>query len=200
MIKFLSSLIFTIILVALAPFSHAGLLIEPQLGYILSGSSTFTPLASSYTEKYTGTKYGVKLGYQTFGVMGGLNYQHATYNLDSTCPSCSTTSATTSMKQDEVGVFVGVNAPILLRAWVGYNFYDKETATSTSSYYSSGNYHKGSSTELGAGFTGIPFLSLNLIYRMLNYTSSSANYGAGSNYSATPKELEIAVSLPLNLF
>ncbi len=186
-------IIILLVTLSLANFASAGLLIEPQVGYVLSskyngtislsGPSNAT-LAADY--KASGAEYGARLGYQFLGFMTGLNYGHSSgtsKNSDGTSDDFKTTN---------MGAFVGFNAPILLRGWFAYNFSAKSTYQTTD--------FKGSSTEAGLGFTGVPFLSINLIYRMYKYTEVSS---LGVTYNATnfnPKEVELAVSIPLNLF
>ncbi len=173
--------------------ASAGILIEPQFGYILSnkysgtiglsGPSSIT-LPADY--KSTGPEYGARLGYQVLGLMGGLNYGH------STGKSKNSDGTTDDLKATNIGAFVGYSAPILVRAWLAYNFSSKTTIDTSSI--------KGNSTELGLGFTGIPFLSVNFIYRMYKYTEIT---DLGSTWTATnfnPKEIELAISAPFNLF
>ncbi len=167
--------------------ANASLLIEPHVGYIVSGSTTI----SSTDFKYSGPQYGARLGYQMLGVMGGLAYAHSTYSLKET-----TSGATTSNdnKRDELGVFVGYNAPIMLRAWVGYYFSSKATETASS------DWESGSTTEIGLGFTPLPLISINLAYRMLSYDKQSVS-GTESTISPKydPKEIVLGVSLPFTL-
>lgn len=182
--------------------ASAGILIEPQLGYIVSGKGDYTDSGVKVSGKYNGVQYGARLGYQVLGLMGGLSYQAATYTTSLTCALCTPTSAKVDYKQDAFGVFVGYNAPILIRAWIGYNFSVKETSSTSNTYVTNGDWSKGHSTELGVGFTGLPFLSVNVIYRMLSYTKVyDNNTKTTSSVSGnSPKEIALAVSAPFNLF
>ena len=173
--------------------ASAGILIEPQLGYILSskysGTATLSgPAAGTLTANYSASmpEYGARLGYQSFGFMTGLNYG------SSSASSKTIGSTTGSLKTTNLGAFVGYNAPLLLRAWLAYNFSAK-TTIGTSEF-------KGSSTELGVGFTGVPFLSFNLIYRMYDYTKVTMSGLTFTATNFTPKEIEFAISAPFNLF
>ena len=164
--------------------ANAYLLIEPHLGYNLHASTTI-----SGTEfKYNGTQFGGRLGGQFLGLMGGLDYTHSSYTLKSTTLGAVTN---TSTKQNDIGVFAGFNFPILLRAWAGYYFTSKATE-------SGGDYIKGHVTELGVGWTAIPFLSINLAYRMVSYNKSyDSNTKATSAIDYTPKEIVVGVSEPI---
>jgi hypothetical protein len=180
-----------------ANISVAGVLIEPQLGYTLSGSKSGSFGGSTISTKASGVEYGARLGYQFLGVMGGFNYQHAGLSVDSVYQSVSSSD---KFKKDSLGVFIGFNAPILIRAWLGYNFSEKITSTSTTTNFDSGDYFKGNSTELGIGFTGIPFLSMNLIYKMDNYTTAhTVSPSADASGSMKPTEIIFAVSAPFDI-
>jgi hypothetical protein len=206
--KIKSGLFCTVIMVLFSNTVSAGLLVEPQLGYNLIGkvsdlSFTSTSPAQVYnlSSKYNALQYGARLGYQLLGVMGGLSYNHSAYTSTRTftCVSgCSSSTDEMKYKRDDLGIFAGYNAPILLRAWVAYSFSVKQTNTVTNSW------DKGTATELGVGFTGFPFLSLNLIYKMLSYTSAyDAATGVTGVYTQNPtrkaNELIMAVSAPFNL-
>ena len=76
----------------------------------------------------------------------------------------------------------------------------KKTCTADSNWYSKDEYLKGTGTEMGLGFTGIPFLNVNLIYRMNSLTKTNIDYSAvGGIPSTKPKELVLAVSLPVDI-
>jgi len=184
----------TLAIMLFTTVATAGILIEPQFGYILSnkysGTINLSGPSGSGTEdadfKSTGPEYGARLGYDILGFMAGFNYGHATEK------SKNTDVTTDDLKSTNIGAFIDYKAPMLVRAWLAYNFSSKATIAT-------GDF-KGSSTEIGLGFTGIPFLSINAIYRMYDYTDLTAtgvSYTA-SNYS--PKEIELAISLPFNLF
>ena len=173
--------------------ASAGILIEPQIGYILSskfdGTATLSgPGAGTLTANYksSGPEYGGRLGYQAMGLMGGLTYGHSSFSSNSIGQSTGT------LTTNNMGAFVGYNAPILLRAWLAYNFSAKSSLPSTEL--------EGNSKEIGIGFTGLPFLSVNFIYRMYDFTKFTTS---GTTYTATnfnPKEMELAISAPFNLF
>ncbi len=194
-IKLLLVSIFTLSL------SHAGILIEPQLGYIVSGGGEFTVSGANYDDSYSGLTYGARLGYQALGLMAGVSYFATSYETESKCSNCSPTSAKTDYDQTSIGAFAGYNFPIMLRAWVGYHFSVKEEATKASSYSNKGDYWKGSATEIGIGFTPLPLVSLNLIYKMFDYDKfKNGVSGVESSPSGyEPKEIQLAVSVPFNI-
>lgn len=186
--------ILVLLAIVFSSVASAGILIEPQLGYVLSnkfaGTMTYSGPASgsmAIDEKTTGVGYGARLGYSMLGFMTGLNYGHLSGK-----STDNTDGSKDDVKGTNLGVFVGYNAPVLFRAWLAYNFSAKsEISTST---------FKGSSTEVGLGFKGMPFLSINFIYRMYDFTKMNSNSMDFTVSNFKPKEMELAVSAPFNLF
>ena len=187
----------------ISSFASAGILIEPQLGYIISskfsGTTTVNSGNFSANDSYSGMTYGGRLGYQMLGVMGGINYHHMSgTGTDKTV----TPNVEYDTSRDDLGVFIGYNAPILVRAWFAYNFSAKLNVDQTTTQTNKGDYLKGTSTEFGIGYAGLPFLSINFIYRMYDFTkyhdsTVPATYSASNN---KPKDIELAISAPFNLF
>lgn len=200
----LSKLFCIMSLIIFSSVASAGLLIEPQIGYNVHGKMdtiTGTSAGVGYTADSTnnGPQYGARLGYTLLGVMGGFSYNHATYTnkLTVVCASlCGTTTYDNKAKRDDLGIFVGYKAPLLLRGWLGYSFSSKETATNTTTFQTSGDWNKGHATEIGLGFTGLPIVNLNAIYRMITFTKNNAGT-LTSDVKA--KEIVLAVSAPFDL-
>jgi hypothetical protein len=163
--------------------SRASLLIEPHVAYQFAGKNDDTVPPTTFS----GTQYGARLGMQTFGLMAGADYTRSSITIKQTG------YANKDTNRDQIGGFVGYKFPILLRAWASYYFSDKTTAAN-------GDYVSGSGTEIGLGFTGLPFLSVNLMYRTSKYDTYFIG-GTKGTLSPTEKANEIAlgVSLPLNL-
>lgn len=183
----LTGLIFGLVL--MANTASASLLIEPHVGYNLNASGNTTENSVAHEYSYKGGEYGARLGYQVLGFMAGLDYTHSSMSLDDV--TVSGTNYGGSYDRNEVGIFVGYNLPILLRGWGAYYFKSKAEKDSS-------NYFKGNTFELGLGFTALPFLSLNAMYRIVSW--SQHQYGATSvDPSLTTNEIVIGVSLPLNI-
>lgn len=161
--------------------ASAALLVEPHLGYTLSTSGD--------GDSYNGAQLGMRLGYQQLGLMAGLDFNRSTFDQDQTVNNVAVSN---EMERNEWGVFVGYDFPILLRAWAAYYFSNTTKAT-TSNFEMSGN-----TTELGVGFTALPFLSINLMYRMINLDELKS-YGTTSTIDSSNKEFVVGVSLPLTL-
>jgi hypothetical protein len=182
--------------ITIAASANASLLIEPHLGYIASGGvSAFQGVKYSYT----GPQYGARLGVKYLGLMGGFDYTHSTFSNKATIPSLSVTG---KQKQDELGVFVGYNAPVLIRAWIGYYFSAKSTYTDNGLGRNGDYFDKGKTTEIGLGFTPLPVLSINLSYRMLSfdkYHQASSGLEGTLSPKYEPKEIVLGVSAPFSL-
>jgi hypothetical protein len=167
--------------------TQASLLIEPHLAYNLSGSGD----AAAEVYDYSGPQYGLRLGFQYLGLMSGLDFTKSIYTLETKTLG---TSSKADYDRNEFGVFLGYNLPVLLRVWGAYYF------SGEAKNKQSGNKILGNSTELGIGFTGIPFLSLNLMYRMINNEKQVIN---GRTSAMAPKqdlnEFVLGLSIPLNL-
>jgi hypothetical protein len=96
---------------------------------------------------------------------------------------------------------VGVDLPILLRAWAGYGI-----SSSSTLKFSTGDVKtEGGFTKVGLGFKGFPFVSINAEYIM--GTGKKVDYGLGAGkeeidtYYSTykPNFFLISVSVPFNL-
>jgi len=169
-------------LLVFSSFSNASILIEPQLAYAFSHkldqTITITNGAATGTTRVnssgTALEIGGRFGLEFFGLMAGASYHKGL-----------------SDKGSNLGAFIGYEAPILLRAWAAYHFDAEVNYDNTST--------SGTSIELGVGYTALPLLSLNFIYRkydMDELTSAGVTYGASD---VTPTELSIGISLPLNI-
>lgn len=167
--------------------ASASLLLEPHLGYNISGSGD----QGSTERDYNGSQYGLRVGYQNLGLMVGLDYTKSNATMKST------TAGSTSkedISRNEWGLFAGYNLPILFRAWAAYYF------SNNMKFKVSGTEYKGDTKELGVGFTGLPFLSLNLMYRMVNYDESeSGSTTSKLNPDMDANEIVLGVSVPLTL-
>ena len=142
--------------------ASASLLIEPVVGYNMGSLEVDTTGVSK--EKFNGTSYGGRLGYQNFGFQLGLDYLASNLNIDDKDYS--------KLSTGEWAGFVGFEFPILLRIYAGYIF-----SASGNTQYDNGlgagkqkiALEGGSGTKLGLGFTILPFLDINLEYRKVSF-------------------------------
>ena len=155
--------------------AQAGFLIEPYLSYSFGsqdGSSTDT--------NFNGPGYGARLGYQFLGFMAGADYSIQSLNFDD------------DGDKKQLGLFAGYDAPILFRVWGTYFL------NGSIEFDSNSELDGGSGYALGAGYTGLPFVSLNVEYRVMNYDEASAA-NVTNTVDIETKEILFSVSLPLNL-
>ena len=140
--------------------ANAGLVIEPLVGYGLSGTFTDKNVTPNTEKEFSGVEFGGRLGYSFLGAMAGVHYSMGTKTFDS-----SGTGSEVDYDISNLGVFVGYQAPILIKAWATYYLDHKAEATINNSAYET----SGSAIAFGAGYTGLPFVSLNVEYRMVTY-------------------------------
>ncbi|AFY02351.1 outer membrane beta-barrel protein [Bdellovibrio bacteriovorus] len=154
--------------------SHADILLEPYLGYEMG--KTTDP-----DGKIDGTQLGVRLAYRSpvmfwAGLDGTLGLS-GTFKPD--------TGSDETAKRTTVYGVVGLDFPILVRAWLGYGFMNDVDLEDSGKM-------KGKATKLGVGFTGLPFLSLNVEY--LKETFDEVD---GVDIDAKNESVVVSVSLPL---
>lgn len=162
-------------MMSFASVSQADILIEPYLGYEFGK-------ATDPDGKTDGTLLGARLAYVTpvmlwVGVDATLGMS-GKFKPD--------TGSDDDFKRTTLAGVVGIDFPILLRAWLAYGFtneIDLDTA---------GDKLKGTSTKLGVGFTGLPFVSLNLEYMKETFDK----FGDADSDAQTETYI-LSVSLPL---
>ena len=171
--------------------SRASFLIDPYVGYNLAWD-TVTQQAGGVSGELdmtrTGAMYGARVGYQFLGLMAGLEYgmgSGMTRELAAaTIGGISLPESSLNYDASYMGVFVGYELPIMLRAWATYFFdasWDFDTAGKVDL----------TTIALGVGFTGLPFVSLNAEYRINTYEDAD-------NFE-TNADILFSVSLPLNI-
>jgi len=195
---------------ALISQAQAGILIEPYLGYIFSADTKETGSGSGsfdYKYDYSGLNYGGRLGYSTFGLQVGLDYNMASYDYET---SNSTTKLKDAYDFNAFGAFVGFKFPVLLRVWGTYYFNaelkDKDSG-SGGVYTPSGSKFNGNGFGLGAGFTGLPFVNINLEYRSFTYDEGTTSAGVKLNLPDTTNgvgkhsasEMILSLSVPFDI-
>lgn len=126
--------------------SQAGVLIEPYLGYEMGTTK------DAIDGKLEGTQMGLRLAYTApVFFWAGLD---ATMGMSAKAKADGVPDE--EAKRTTVSGVVGVDFPILVRAWLGYSFVNEIK-------FDAGKY-KGNQTKVGVGFTGLPFVSLNFEY------------------------------------
>lgn len=125
--------------------AQAGFMIEPYVGYETGSSKQ----SGSPDSDYTGTTLGARLGYGMLGLSFGLDYTMASGTIDETTPPDTDVDAT------DMGLFVSYEFPILLRVYATYILSSKADVGQPEDI-------EGSGMKLGVGFTGLPFVVINL--------------------------------------
>lgn len=136
--------------------AFAGLHIEPWLGYEKGKSEVIVTTsgvsAPADEDDFTSVDYGLRLGYSMLLFTAGVEYAMGSGTITGT-------GSDTDISTTDLGVFVGVDFPILVRAYATYFLNSKAELKDVSSGTS--NYD-GKGYKIGIGFTGLPFVSLNL--------------------------------------
>jgi hypothetical protein len=126
--------------------AQADFMIEPFLGYEMGDYG-------SNNKDVKGTNMGLRLGGTTAIVSYGLEYSIGALEAD--------TSPKTDVDTTDIGAFVSVEFPILVRAFGTY-FVKSDAEINNADY-------EGSGMRLGVGYTGLPFVSINLEKIHRNY-------------------------------
>lgn len=171
------SLLLVIIGAFMAMPANAAFLIEPYLG------THFNSTSDDGDTAITGTAMGARLGYQSLGLMLGLNYKSADLEFDPDSGSSS------DIDHTHYGLFVGYEFPILVRAWAEYVIGGGAESDSGAEYDSV------SGTQVGFGYTGLPFISINLEVGNLKYEEGT--YGSLDLDDSEISTYMLSISLPL---
>ena len=161
---------------AFSQSSLAGLLIEPFLGSYdmtneVEGVSSSVPYEE--TSEPTGSLMGLKLGYSTFGLAAGADY--------------------TIIKDEEnditaTGLFVSYKFPVLVKAYATYILSAAVDGLKA-----------GTGTKIGVGFTGLPFVHINLEMYSLKWDDTEPGVSSGDSFESTATGSAIVISLPFDI-
>ena len=184
--KFAQLFILVLAFLIIKPAS-AGLLIEPLVGFSKGEVTTTSDGIAKDKFDFTGMSYGGRLGYQQLGFQLGLDYLNSNNNVDDNDWDSYTSS--------EWAGFVGFEFPVLLRVYAGYIF----SATGEADYQNlKVDFIEGSGTKFGIGFTGLPFVDINLEYRSVTYGDAEVS-GAKVGQEQTYDAYMLSFSLPFVL-
>lgn len=164
--------------------AQAGVLLEPYLGYV-SGQ---TKQAS--TANFTGTEFGARVGYTTLGFALGVEYAATSFTDDSTPKN--------DLKGGDLGVFVAFKFPVLVRAYATY--FPSSEIKDTASGGIDTTLKSGNVMKLGVGFTGLPFINVNLEYITSSYSKAEAGGISGDlDPKLTGTAYALSISAPFDL-
>lgn len=173
--------------------AKAALLIEPVIGYNLGTKLDLKfddpVIAAASDDNLSGGRggaYGGRLGYQQLGFQLGLDYLNSTI---------SGGDFDEDLKMTEWAGFIGYEFPILFRVYAGYIFSGNGKSKSGADNIT---LKKESGTKLGVGFTGLPFIDINLEYRRATWTelsSGGTDYDGKFSYST----IMLGLSVPFTI-
>ena len=150
--------------------AQAGLLVEPYIGYGSIATTTDVPNADD--DREGGSFVGGRLGYSFLLFSAGLDYN---------------TGKADEYSRTESSAFVGFDLPILFRFYAKHIFASELKNDDFDFDFKEGY-------ALGVGFTGLPFVVLNVEAGKQVY---EAKY-EGDNYDIDAASLLLTVSLPLD--
>ncbi|OFZ26679.1 MAG: hypothetical protein A2381_16940 [Bdellovibrionales bacterium RIFOXYB1_FULL_37_110] len=182
--------------------SHAGILLEPYLGYALLGDGEVTVSNTKYENEYSTPTFGGRLGLQHLGFMMGVDYSIQNFEMESKTGS---TTYEDDVKKKQLGIFVGYNFPVMFRIWGTYflssSFEGDDTVAATNRYDANDELTDGSGFALGIGYRPISYVSLNLEYRKFEYDTWEQGGVEATNITKDQKlsEILLSVSLPFNV-
>lgn len=191
--------LFGIMAIALGMSSaaHAGLLVEPYLGYMF-GDLKYKGVGTSteYTDTLGGVSYGLRLGYKFMLPWVAVDYtgyggrgKNGSGNTDY------------DYSGSALGGVVGIDLPVMFRFWGGYGFQNNMTKKGTNG--GADTKFTGSYTKIGLGFKGFPLVSINAEYIMNKFNKVDVGTGVvnvDSIYSTFDSNLlMLSVSMPFNL-
>ena len=166
--------------------SKAALLLEPVVGYNIGTKVDFES-GENYTGG-SGTAFGGRVGYQNFGLQLGLDYLNSSIDMDDA-------DIDDNISLTEWAGFIGYEFPVLLRVYAGYIF---SAAGSTESNGNDWDLIEGSGTKLGVGFTGLPFIDINVEYRAGSFDNYEIN-GTKQNKEVNYQSIMLGLSLPFTI-
>ncbi len=162
--------------------AHAGLLLEPYVGYD-SGQWSKSSNCTTCSAHQSGATYGARVGVESMGFMLGGDAMSGSWT-DQYSPNDSETPTS-------VGAFVGYDGP-LMRMYFGYGIASslKQTRVGYEDTYSGTDY------KIGIGFHLVPLIAINFEYIDATYTKDS-NGPLSAN--VTSKMYGACLSIPVNL-
>lgn len=181
---------------ALATESQARLMLEPYLGYELDSKLTLEGVGGGSDDggKTSGVTLGARVAYALpMMVWFGLDYSMAK---DATFKG-NVSANDTKLDRSNLYLDVGVDLPVLVRLWAGYGLMN------STKYKFTGNevtLKNGTAYKIGAGFTLLPLVSLNVEITSQDYKDFEgvSLSGSASDIWSTHKEtgLLLSVSAP----
>jgi hypothetical protein len=182
--------------------AKADLLLEPYLGFG-AGTAKNTPfgVSGSYSDTMAGTTVGGRVGYAMPLLWFAADYSLSNGSFKNSEKPSGASSVDGDYSGSNLYAVVGVKVP-LLQAYAGYGLMNELTLKKGVDEKFSG----GTNFKLGAGFTGLPFIALNLELLLNKYGKfkgaggeSDINSGSTAVTDAQSTTWMITVSAPFRL-
>lgn len=167
----------------LSASAHAGFMIEPYLGYEM-GNWKYLGNSSGTTD--SGVQYGARLGYGILGFSFGGEYDGTSLTYDQTGQS------NVSGSGSDYGIYASFKFPVILRIYGEYMIASSLSATQGGS----SETFKGSGTRFGVGFTGLPFIEINLEFISRDYSKLNGTSITGGDFTNGTYALNVSLPLP----
>lgn len=188
------TLLITILLGGFTANSNAAFYIEPFAGYQFGEGGDGT-----------GAAYGGRLGFSFLGFALGAQYTGFTSTVDE--KDNGGTKKEFDFNGNHIGAFASFEFPILIRVWATYFFasegkiksftIDPDDTGPTAAVTGDLKY-EGAGTEIGLGFTGLPFIDINFSITNIKYDDNSHPSGADVESDDFTAYM-ISLSLPLSI-
>lgn len=196
----MKNILLSLSLVLLSTAAHAGLLVEPHLGYDMTrvvANLTSSP-GTDNGLKTNATSYGLRLGYKLplmVWFAADVDYSAGKTAFTDTATNPTNFDYT---RTDMYGV-VGIDLPLFLRGWVGYGFSSNLTVKATGA----NTVVTGTAIKGGVGLKLIPKVSFNVEYILRSMTDQKVGSASSTKVSTTYATYKDAgalfsVSIPFN--
>ena len=190
--------------------TYAGLWVEPLVGYKIASVdfniyNAGASLNGDYEYKFVGHQFGLKLGYAApIGIVIGADGRMGSFESEQESGVFALQNGKVDNDDTSLGAFIAITAVPFLNFWGTYKFsYESEETTGANV----GDISAGDGYGFGVGFTGIPFLSLNIemnkitIDETRDVSAGTVTKYPSSNTSQQDKtEYVFSISAPFDLF
>jgi hypothetical protein len=178
--------------VGLSSTAHAGFLIDPYLGYAVSGGWSDNDGTPPQDGDGTTLSLGARLGWQTMmGLQLGLDVERAQSTLNDIANGGTADADTTALAY---GPFIGFQSMMGVRAYFSYYLSSNSEVDDSNP----GQTFIGSGFKLGLGYRIIEYFTVNLEYTSLSYDEVEVG-GITFNEDFTADFISLAVSFPIHL-
>lgn len=177
--------------------ANALLYVEPYAAYRL-GTQTRTIANSEYEWSTKGTAIGARLGTSIIPLITmGVQYEMGSRDQSLDVGPTGTTTGDTGSEFDDthLGIFAAFTSLPLFNVWGTYFLSSELEYTKDNNASTVGTVLSGGGYGVGAGFTGLPFLSINVDYRMFSYDESETSAGVTSTLTNEVDVTEIMLSV-----